>query len=96
MKSPCSAGMTPAGSLFSPVAGHFPNDALGPEFTVEPRTVTFTALFNIQTLATLSAKTGFVLLADGKGFAIGMVSALHLFFALNRRRRNTLAAAHIS
>jgi hypothetical protein len=68
-----------AGSLFSPVAGHFPNDASGSEFTVEPRAVAFTAVLDIQALATGPAKTGLVLLTDGKGFTIRMVSTLHLF-----------------
>ncbi len=66
-------------SLFSPVAGHFPNNALGSEFTIEARAETFTTLFDIQTLATLPAKTGLVLQTDGKGFMIRMVSTLHLF-----------------
>lgn len=71
--------MTLSDSLFSPVTGHFPNNALGSEFTVEPRAETFTAVIDIQTLATLPTKTGFVLLTDGKGFTIRMVSTLHLF-----------------
>lgn len=70
--------------FFSPVTGHLPNHALGSEFTVKPRAETFAAVFDIQTLATLPAKTGFVLLTDGKGFTIRMGSTLHLFFALNR------------
>lgn len=71
--------MTSAFSLFSPVAGHFPDKALGPEFTVELRTEAFTAVFDIQTLAALFAKTGFVLLTDGNGFTVRMISTLHLF-----------------
>lgn len=71
--------MTLADSFFSPVAGHFPNNALGSEFTVEARAEAFTALFDIQTLATLFAKPGFVLLTDGKGLTIRVVSTLHLF-----------------
>lgn len=88
--------MTLAGSLFSSVAGHFPDDALGSEFTVEPRAVTFTAVFDIQALTTGPAKAGLVLLTDGKGFTIRMVSTLHLFLILNRRQRqrNTWAAAY--
>lgn len=66
-------------SLFASVTGHFPDNALGPEFTVEPRAEAFTAVFDIQTLATLPAKTGFVLLTDRKGFTIRMVFTLHLF-----------------
>ena len=71
--------MTPVDSLFSPFTGHFPNEALGSEFTKELRAIAFTAAFNIQTLATLSAKTGFVFLTDGKGLTVGMVPTLHLF-----------------
>jgi hypothetical protein len=35
-------------------------------------------VIDIQTLAALPAKTGFVLLTDRKGFTIRMVSTLHL------------------
>ncbi|MBN2437515.1 MAG: hypothetical protein JXL20_02840 [Deltaproteobacteria bacterium] len=73
-------------SFFSPVAGHFPDKALGPEFTVEHRAEACTAVFDIQTLATLSAKTGPVFLTDGKGFTIRMISTLHLFLLSQNNR----------
>ena len=66
--------------FFSPVTGHFPNNALGSEFTIESRANTTTAVIDIQTLTALPAKTGFILLTDRKGFTIRMVSTLHLFF----------------
>jgi hypothetical protein len=96
MRSSCSAGVAPVDSLFSPFTGHFPNNALGSEFTVEPRAITFAAAFNIQTLATRSAKTGFVFLTDGKGFTVGVVSTLHLFLVLDprRHRRNIGVVAY--
>lgn len=71
--------MALADALLSPAAGHLPNNALGSEFTIETRAVTFTATFDFQTLATFPAKTGFVLLTDRKGFSFRMVSTLHLF-----------------
>ena len=78
-----------ANPLFSPVARHFPNQALGSEFTVELRAEAFTTVFDLQAFATLSAKTGFVLLTDGNGFTIPMVSAPHLYLhsiKISRRR----------
>jgi hypothetical protein len=81
--------MTLADPFFSPVARHFPNQALGSEFTVELRAKAFTAVFDLHAFATLPAKTSFVLLTDGNGFTILMVSAPHLYLhsiKVNRRR----------
>lgn len=70
------------GTLFPPVAGHLPNDALSSELTVESRAEAFAAVFDLQALATFPAKAGFVLLTDRKGVTVRMVFTLHPLIAL--------------
>lgn len=62
---------------------------MGSEFTVESLANTFTAMIDIHTLAARPTKTGFVLLADGKGFTIRMVSTLHLLLSSIKKSGRT-------
>jgi hypothetical protein len=54
---------------------------LRPELTVELWIDAFTAVIDVQTLAALLTKSGFMFLADPNRFSVWVISALHRFFA---------------
>ena len=72
--------MTPVDSLFSPFAGHFPNDALASEFAVELWINAVAALINIEAFTALPTEPCFMLLTIGDGFPLWMVFAFHFLF----------------
>ena len=72
-------------TLFTPVAAHLPDDALGPESAIEFRVDTFAAILAVQALAALPAKTRSVLSTHCHCFTIPMILALHLFPSLVQR-----------
>jgi hypothetical protein len=65
---------------FSSVPRHLPNNALSSELTIELRIDAFTAMINIQALATFLTESGFMFVADPHGPPVRMISAFHRFF----------------
>jgi len=63
-----------------PVPRHLPNKALRSKLAIELRIDAFTAMIDIQALATLLTESGLMFVADPNGLPVRMISALHRFF----------------
>ena len=65
------------GFLLPPVPRKLPDHTLSPELTVELWVQTFTAPIDIETFATLPAKTSLMFLANADRLSLRMISTFH-------------------